>query len=326
MIHRKELCKFLRKQHGQNGWALLIYYGIMNVSVSLCAIIGVVAIMLTSMSGQEMDPLLLEQKIVESVTGNGWGYLAAILIGLVVMLFWKKRQFCFKTIWQAEKPMHVSDFLALLVIFISGQAISQLLTPVLSWLFGLMGFSLEGYIDSASAMGDTLSMFLYICLLAPISEEILFRGLIMRSLEPYGKKFAILTSAFLFGIFHGNVIQTPYAFVVGLVLGYVAMEHSMLWAMVFHMFNNLLLGDTLARLTQYLPVWAQQLIFFAVIWGSALIAVVVLIVKRKDVAAYLRREKMHPLYLRSFFTSPGIVVLTAVLLGNVVLTLILQML
>lgn len=322
MIHRKELSKYLRKQFGKNGWALLIYYGIMNVAVMLVAIFTSMSIAFQAASDPSVNESVMAERILEAVTSNGWGYLIAILIGLLVMFFWKKKEFCFKTIWQGKRPMKVSDFLALLVIFTSGQAVSQLLTPLLVWIFGLMGISLDAMISSASGSSDSISMFLYVCLLAPITEEILFRGLVLRTLAPYGRKFAIFTSAFLFGIFHGNVIQTPYAFLVGLVLGYVTMEHSMLWAMVLHMFNNLLLGDTLSRVTGFMPMWAQQLIFFAVIWGCALIALIVVIVRRKDIAKYLRSEKMHPIYLRSFFTSPGILVLTGVLVGNILLTLL----
>jgi hypothetical protein len=133
-----------------------------------------------------------------------------------------------------------------------------------------------------------------------------------------------LASAFLFGIFHCNIVQSPYAFAVGLVLGYVAMEHSMLWAMVLHMINNLLLADTMPRLMQNLPLLAQEIIFAVVIWGCAIAAVVLLIVRRKEVSAYLKQGKMHPLCLKGFFTAPGILALTVVLLANIVLTIVLQ--
>ena len=324
MNENKMICQRLRAEFSKSGWALLLYYGIMNAAVSAVAFVSVFAIIMEAAFDPSISQHFLEQQLVELILGNGWGYLLAIVIGAVLMVVWKKRDFCFKTIWKTEKPMKVGSFFCILAIFFSGQALSQLMTPVLEWLFGLMGISLTDFMESASASADTFSMFLYICLSAPVSEELLFRGLIMRSLEPYGKKFAILTSSFLFGIFHGNIVQSPYAFVVGLVLGYVAMEHSMVWAMLLHMINNLLLADTLPRLTQSLPVLYQEIIFAVVIWGSAIAAVVILIVKRKQVAAYLRQGKMHPLCLKSFFTSPGILTLTGVLAANVLLTLLMQ--
>lgn len=61
-----------------------------------------------------------------------------------------------------------------------------------------------------------------LCVLAPIFEEILFRGLIMRRLLKYGAPFAIVVSALLFGMLHGNMSQIPFAFMMGLALGYFA--------------------------------------------------------------------------------------------------------
>ena len=71
-------------------------------------------------------------------------------------------------------------------------------------------------LESSSGMQEGLAMFIYASILAPISEEILFRGLIQHSLLPFGKKFAVFGSALLFGIFHGNLAQTPFAFLAGL--------------------------------------------------------------------------------------------------------------
>lgn len=324
MNEKKLICQRLRKEFSKSGWALLLYYGIMNAAVAAVAFVSVLVVTVRAAFDPNMPQWLLGEQLLELILGNGWGYLLAIVIGTVLMVIWKKREFCCKTIWKSGKPMVVGSFFPILAIFISGQALSQVLTPVMEWLLGLMGISLEIFMESASATTDTFSMFLYVCLLAPVSEEILFRGLIMRSLEPYGRKFAIFTSSFLFGIFHGNLVQSPYAFAVGLVLGYVAMEHSMVWAMVLHMINNLLLADTLPRLTQTLPTIAQEIIFAVVIWGSAIAAVVIMILKRKEIAVYLRQGKMHPLCVKSFFTAPGVLTLTGVLIANILLTLLMQ--
>ena len=189
----------------------------------------------------------------------------------------------------------------------------------------LVGLSLMESMQAASASADTLSMFLYMGLFAPVFEEILFRGLILRSLEPFGKKFAIFTSAYLFGIFHGNLIQSPYAFAVGLVLGYVAMEHNIGWAMVLHMINNLILGDSLVRLTSCLGTALSDLIFWAIILGCAIASVVIFIRKRAEIAEYFRSGRIHPLCLKCFFTSPGVLAITAVMAANMLLMLLLPL-
>ena len=75
---------------------------------------------------------------------------------------------------------------------------------------------------------------------------------------------------------------------------------------------------------QNLPLLAQEIIFAVVIWSCAIAAIVLLIVRRKEVSAYLRQGKMHPLCLKSFLTAPGILALTGVLIANIVLTIVLQ--
>ena len=72
-------------------------------------------------------------------------------------------------------------------------------------------------------------------------EELLFRGAIMGSLLKFGKGFALFTSALIFGLVHGNLEQIPFAFMVGLVLGFAVLETESIWTgVVIHFVNNLL--------------------------------------------------------------------------------------
>ena len=103
--------------------------------------------------------------------------------------------------------------------------------------------------DSIAESSVTVSMWLVRWLVAPICEEVLFRGVLMKELKPLGKNFAIVTSAMVFGLFHDDVVQGTFAFLFGLILGFVAMEYSLVWSIALHIFNNAILSgaiDTLA--------------------------------------------------------------------------------
>lgn len=325
-MYEKMACSHLRREFSKSGWALLIYYGIMNVAIILVLVVDVmiqaVQMALTGMSSVES----IMQNISDSLLTNGWGYLLAMAIGGGIMLLWKKREFCFHTIWQKEKPMTAGAFFSLAALFFSAQALVQVSATAMESFFNIFDMSIMDVLESASVDTDSLSMFLYASIFAPIGEEILFRGLILRNLQPYGKKFAILASAFLFGIFHGNMIQTPYAFMVGLVLGYVAVEYSIGWAILLHMLNNMVLADFMTRLSQILPAGIGDLITLAFIWGCAIATVIILIVRRTDVAAYIRTKRIHPWCTRCFFTSPGILVITGVMAESILTTLLVQFL
>lgn len=80
-----------------------------------------------------------------------------------------------------------------------------------------------------------------IVILAPVVEELLFRGAIQGHLMRIWKnpKWAILTSSLIFGIVHGNPVQIPFAIVTGLVLGWVYYRTgSLLPGMLMHFINN----------------------------------------------------------------------------------------
>ena len=90
-------------------------------------------------------------------------------------------------------------------------------------------------------MTSALIMFVHTAVLAPLFEEFWFRGLVLRSLRPYGNGFAIFVSSILFGLTHANLAQFFYATAIGIVLGYVAVQtESIVTTTVLHaMFNSI---------------------------------------------------------------------------------------
>jgi hypothetical protein len=56
-----------------------------------------------------------------------------------------------------------------------------------------------------------------------------------------------------------------------------------------------------------------------VIFGFGIAAVVILIVKRKKIGAYLRQERMDRRVLKNFFINGGVITLTVLMLANLLL-------
>ena len=314
----RQMLRDLRRRFSVVGWILLVYFGIMNAAVSVSMFIEMaVKILEAVMVGNYGDIW----SAASGATDSAWGYFLSSGIGLGILLLWKKRAYWKQEIWAKGKPMTFGSFLGLLCIFMSGQLLYQLIMTVAEIVLNLFGLSVLQGMQAVAMDTGNFGMFLYGGILAPVTEEILFRGLIQRTLMPWGKRFAILGSAFVFGIFHGNLLQTPYAFVVGLVLGYVACEYSIGWAMVLHMVNNMVLGDTLTRLTSGLPEMAGALVIWAILLLCGIGALVTLIVRRRDVKRYCRENPINRTLVKSFFSSPGIITLMAVMGVNMVLSL-----
>ncbi|HET9445021.1 MAG TPA: CPBP family intramembrane glutamic endopeptidase [Steroidobacteraceae bacterium] len=71
---------------------------------------------------------------------------------------------------------------------------------------------------------------LFTCVAAPVLEEMLFRGVMLRAfLRQYSRTFAILWSATLFGVAHLNLYQMVTALAIGIVAGWLYERCRSLW-------------------------------------------------------------------------------------------------
>ena len=84
--------------------------------------------------------------------------------------------------------------------------------------------------------------YLIIGLLAPLSEELVMRGAILKELlksEKFSTWTAITISALMFALIHMNPVQMPHAFLIGLLLGWMYWRTgSILPGMAYHWANN----------------------------------------------------------------------------------------
>lgn len=162
--------------------------------------------------------------------------------------------------------MKLPAFLRIFCVFMSCQVIFMAAAALAEAALNPLGYTLAEAAQNATAISGTLPLFLYTALVGPVAEEVVFRGFIMDRLLPYGKGFAIVLSAVLFGVMHGNFLQGLFAFGAGLVFGYVAVEYSLKWSALIHVINNMVFSDLLGRVTKQLPETARS----AVEYGIAL--------------------------------------------------------
>lgn len=105
--------------------------------------------------------------------------------------------------------------------------------------------------------------FISTIVLPPLVEEAGFRGLGLTYLKRAGVPFVVanVLQALAFGLFHGNLVQGIYTFVLGLFMGYVAHRSgSIVPAMLMHAVYNLMgtLGsDVIYTVAPWLPFWVE---------------------------------------------------------------------
>ena len=115
----------------------------------------------------------------------------------------------------------------------------NLATLALMGLVGLLrGQTVENPVDNMADYPLALNLLLG-CVIAPVCEECLFRGLLLNRLRPYGERFAVWASALCFGLFHGNFSQFFYACAIGVLFAGVVLKTGRLrQAMLLHALIN----------------------------------------------------------------------------------------
>lgn len=242
----------------------------------------------------------LYELTVNNALENGWLMIAGLCLGMVFILLFRKKEF-FSDLTKKNKSMTLNAFVKIFFCFMLVQPMFFAAGFLFEEFLNLFGYTNLADIESASAVSTTFSLFLYAAFLGPIAEEIVFRGAVLRFLEKNGKVFAIIVSAILFAFFHSNFTQGVFALFAGLVLGYVAVEYSLKWAVLLHIINNFVFSDLIGRLLATLDPSVSDLISYFLYLFFFVGGVLVLFSKRRKIRDYISR---HPtdrsVYFRTF--------------------------
>lgn len=117
---------------------------------------------------------------------------------------------------------------------------SNFVTSAAGMVLQLFGFeyNTQGLPTPSEPFGIILS-FVATAITPALVEEFAMRGVLMGVLRKYGDGFAIIVSALVFGLMHGNLVQIPFAFILGLFFGYAVIKTGTIWtAVIIHFINN----------------------------------------------------------------------------------------
>ena len=167
----------------------------------------------------------------------------------------------------------------------SGAALAPALYVLVTLVMALLPESLLNDYNEAASSLDEVGAVACLCvvIVAPVVEEVVFRGLIMtrlaRAMPPWP---AVLLSAAIFGACHGQFIWACYAFVLGTVFGLLDMRAgSILPSILAHITFNFI-GQVFTTLSHFFPEegWVAPLVVALFVVGLLMIFVC-----RRDIAA-----------------------------------------
>ena len=162
-------------------------------------------------------------------------YLIAVPIGLLLL-----RKVPAKPLEKHDLKPSRYMVTAIICIFMmyAGNILGTIITALLQLLPGV---SAGNPILNYATDNALLPKVLFMVILAPVIEEYIFRKQLIDRMHIYGEKLAVITSALMFGLFHGNLSQFFYAFALGLVFGYVYLKTGKLrYSIGLHMLINLI--------------------------------------------------------------------------------------
>lgn len=261
---------------------------------------------------------LQESNSVWANLANCLMYFSYMFLPFVLQsYFLKENPFRIVPVRVPKKPGTILPALAVVL------AATGLAAFAVSYIEGFLGFlglqasSPEGLTLPQSGPAQVVYV-LQICVLAPLCEEFIFRGMILQNLRRFGNGFAVVMSAILFGMVHGDLPQMVLAFLLGLVFGVLVIETDSIWVTIgMHAVVNTLSVGTDALSSQVGSNNAQA--FYYVVVILAMVACVWFFVDHRDRIDWRERASRYwkaafpaSFAIKRFFLTPGTMAFTAV--------------
>ncbi len=207
-------------------WGMIIYGVVMGIQMSAQGTLDINNIQ--DIANGALNPQIL------------LGISAAIgIVDIIVFSIWLKKQKKSGDILVKANKLNAKGIVLILIL---GVCIQISLSIILTVISNLRPDWFDGYgeLIESLGMGNTFISFLYVGLVAPIAEELIFRGVTFNKARKYMPFLAAnFVQALLFGIYHMNLIQGIYAFAMGLSFGLIRRAYSLIGAILLHMTVNI---------------------------------------------------------------------------------------
>ena len=133
-------------------------------------------------------------------------------------------------------------------------------------------------VEEIMSNSTPIPLILFVAIIGPIFEELIFRGLLLKKLRVYGDKTAIIYTSIAFGLFHTNISQILFAAVIGVVLSYVVCKtNNIKYSIMIHIIINML--SSIATIISTAGLDAIQTVYVVVITLITIAAVIVVPIK-----------------------------------------------
>lgn len=233
-----------------------------------------------------------------------WSFVGVgfYLIGFPVFLL------CTKSIPKVEtgikENQSLGHMIKVFIICMSATYIFNIVGSLINFLIGLLkGSDVINPIAATAAGAGVWVTILFGVILSPIIEEIVFRGILLNRVREYGDKVAIVFTAIMFGLFHGNLSQFFYAVVLGMIFGYITIKSNTIrYSIILHVLVNFFgLVGVPALILSGNPLFASL--------GSIIVIVLLvtgLVLFIKNIKKVKLTEGLYQVSKKTIYTNAGV--------------------
>lgn len=263
----------VKKTFSRIGWAFLSFSLIQTVVVIIASVVFSV-----------INPSIMENGWISVVMSYAALYFVAFPAMLLII-----RKLPNAEAYPLEKRAISLGKMIMLIFACFGvvMAINLVFNFISNAVSSLLGIEASNPFATAISLSDTWVMFVVVVIIAPVMEELIFRRILYKKLIMFGDKTYIIVSALLFALFHSNIYQLFYAFVLGLVFAYLtSYSGTTVYSTILHFFVNLLGSGVGLIVGTYgsedaINIWSYALLAIAGI--GCIVAVIWYIRRRKNI-------------------------------------------
>lgn len=223
---------------------IMVLFMILQIMVSF---VGAAAALTAYMLQTGEDVMHAQYALLDIMTDGGYMTTLTVVATLVSAIFsvpaywliWGRKKTAEDRRYFKEKVLKLKPFAMIVIASCGLYYLAILIAAVIAVVSPATVEEYNEMMEMALGGSQMLAMLAAV-LLAPVNEECIMRGLILKNLQRFfSTPVVVIIQAVLFGIFHANWVQGLYVLPVGAALGYVAIKsRSVIPCIFMHLFYN----------------------------------------------------------------------------------------
>jgi len=206
-------------------------------------------------AGETVDAMALSEQLMAQIMDKATEMIFWAGV-MTLVIYWirfavRKKNFLKEVEF---KKVPVKNLLPVIILAPCANVVLSMVMSYFPWPQGWM----EAYMENSSIIDGSLMSWLTAVVMAPLLEEIVFRGLVYTRLKKGMPAIAAaIVASLAFGLCHTGIIWVIYATALGLVMTWIFEKYQSLVAnILFHLFFNLM-GQILSMIPESMAfvVW-----------------------------------------------------------------------